>query len=161
MEISLEAIISIIGLFVGGSGGAFFTWRYAKKKAAAEAKEAESIAEKAKFEAVQASIAATKEVQDSYQQMIADMKENIDYQKEDRRTLRQERDELRARLDALESTVRQLRMDVARNGNMVRSLRPFLCGREKCPNRIVVTLSDLEAADTAPEDIEPYNENDK
>jgi hypothetical protein len=27
MEITLEAIISFIGLFIGGGGGAFFTWR--------------------------------------------------------------------------------------------------------------------------------------
>ena len=37
MEITLEAIISLIGLFVGGGGGAFFTWRYLRRKAKAEA----------------------------------------------------------------------------------------------------------------------------
>ena len=36
MEITLEAIISFIGLFVGGGAGAFFTWRWQKKKAKAE-----------------------------------------------------------------------------------------------------------------------------
>ena len=39
MEITLEAIISFIGLFIGGGGGAFFMWRYQKKKAKAEKRE--------------------------------------------------------------------------------------------------------------------------
>ena len=47
MEITLEAIISFIGLFVGGGAGAFFTWRYQKKKAKAEA---EMLAEKSRTE---------------------------------------------------------------------------------------------------------------
>jgi hypothetical protein len=42
MEITLEAIISFIGLFVGGGAGAFFTWRYQRKKAKAEAEQAET-----------------------------------------------------------------------------------------------------------------------
>ena len=41
MEISLEAIISIVGLIFGGGGiGALITWRYQKKKARDEAKQA-------------------------------------------------------------------------------------------------------------------------
>jgi hypothetical protein len=42
MEITLEAIISFIGLFIGGGGGAFFTWRYMRRKAKAEAVQAET-----------------------------------------------------------------------------------------------------------------------
>ena len=48
MEITLEAIISLIGLFVGGGGGAFFTWRYMRRKAKAEAIQAEIEAAKEK-----------------------------------------------------------------------------------------------------------------
>ena len=41
MEITLEAIISFLGLFIGGGGGAFFTWHYLRRKAKAEAVTAE------------------------------------------------------------------------------------------------------------------------
>ena len=82
MEISLEAIISVIGLFIGGSGGAFFTWRYQKKKAAAEAKIAEAEAEKAKMEATQANTQLIKDIQSSYQQLAEDLKHNLDTQQE-------------------------------------------------------------------------------
>ena len=58
MEITLEAIISFIGLFVGGGAGAFFTWRYQKKKAKAEAETAE--------------IDAAKEMQGLTQEQLAD-----------------------------------------------------------------------------------------
>lgn len=164
MEISLEAIISLVSLFVGGTGiTAFFTLRWAKKKAKAEADAAEAEAERAKFEAVQASIAATKEVQDSYQQLIADMKSDRDDQraymeeqksyiaelKDDRRHLRQERDEQRDRLEHLEETVRDLKANQARIARQVEALRPFACARQGCPDRIAVTISaagDVEPA---------------
>ena len=50
MEITLDAIISLVGLFVGGGGGAFFTWRYMRRKAKAEAVQAEVDAAKDKQE---------------------------------------------------------------------------------------------------------------
>lgn len=155
MEISLEAIISVIGLFIGGSGGAFFTWRYQKKKAAAEAKIAEAEAEKAKMEATQANTQLIKDIQSSYQQLAEDLKHNLDTQqeyneeqktyirelKEDRQHLREERDELRNRLDKCDEDIRDLKRDVARNGRMVDCMRPFLCGREGCELRVPVTIS--------------------
>ena len=58
MEITVDTIIAILGLFIGGGGGAFFTWRWQRKKAKAEAENAE--------------IDAAKELQDMYQQMLAD-----------------------------------------------------------------------------------------
>ena len=60
MEITVDTIIAILGLFIGGGGGAFFTWRWQRKKAKAEAENAE--------------IDAAKELQDMYQQMLADAK---------------------------------------------------------------------------------------
>lgn len=155
MEITLEAIISIIGLLVGGGGGAFFTWRYQKKKAKAEARQAEAEAEKAKYEATQANTQLIKDIQSSYQQLAEDLKHNLDTQqeyneeqkqyirelKEDRQHLREERDELRRRTEQNEEDIRTLKRDVARNGRMVECMRPFLCGREGCPQRIPVTIS--------------------
>lgn len=169
MEISLEAIISLVGLlFGGGTIGGFLTWKYARKKAKAEAaqaeaeaKQKEAEAEKARYEAIQASVAATKEVQDSYQQLIADMKTDREDQrhymeeqkqyiaelKEDRVHLRHERDELRKRQDDLEETMRSLQMDVARNSRMVAFMRPFLCGRDGCAIRMPVDLPGEESND--------------
>ena len=95
MEITLDAIISLIGLFVGGGGGAFFMWKYQRKKAKAEAETAE--------------VDAAKELQDMYQQMLADAKADREDRKVQIEELRQERDhykndrnELRDRLDKTE-----------------------------------------------------------
>lgn len=142
MEIQLDTIISIASLFIGGGGGAFFTWRWQRAKARAEAKSAEA-------EAQSAEVSAAKEMQDVYQQLITDIKSDRDEQKayiqelkEDRRHLREDRDDLRKRQDSLEETVRTLQDDVARNGRMVKCMRPFLCGRRNCPDRVSVDISE-------------------
>ena len=135
MEITIDTVIALLSLFVGGGGGAFFTWRWQRKRAKAEAKTAEAD--------------AAKELQDVYQQLIADVKADRDEQKayinelkDDRRHLRKDRDDLRSRQDVLEETVRTLQRDVARNGRMVECMRPFLCGRSGCADRTPVTISD-------------------
>ena len=122
MEQILTIIISVLTAVGGWEAIRYFLNRRAEKR-------------KAEAEAESAETAATKEVQDVYQQLIADVKE-------DRKHLRDERDELLARIDKTDDTVRQLQRDVARNGRMVESMRPFMCGRVRCPNRISVTISD-------------------
>lgn len=170
--LTFDSIVTLITLLMGGGGiGAILTWRYQRKKAKSEAKEAEAISEKAKFEAVQASIAATKEMQESYQRIIADMNSDRDEQreyiaeiKEDRRHLRAERDELLSRVEKVEKGQLDLRLEVARYGRTVECMRPFLCGREKCPNRTPVSISpgaDLEQTlrPQTQNEIEAYNED--
>ena len=127
MDISLDSIIALAGLFIGGGGGAFFTWRWQRKKAEAD---------------------AAKDVQDVYQQMVADVKADREEQKQyiaelkdDRKHLRQEREELRDRQDKLEETVRNLQREVARNTSMMEAMRPLLCGRRGCKDREAVTIS--------------------
>ena len=134
MEINIDTIIAILGLFIGGGSGAFFTWRYQRKKA--------------KAEAVTAEADAAKELQDVYQQLISDIKTDRDEQKayinelkEDRNHLRKDRDDLRKRQDELEQQVRSLQKDVARNGRMVECMRPFLCGKSGCKDRMPVNIS--------------------
>lgn len=134
MEINIDTIIAILGLFIGGGSGAFFTWRYQRKKA--------------KAEAVTAEADAAKEIQDVYQQLITDIKTDRDEQKayinelkEDRNHLRKDRDDLRKRQDELEQQVRSLQKDVARNGRMVECMRPFLCGKSGCKDRMPVNIS--------------------
>ena len=92
MEITLDSILSLLGLFVGGSGGAFFTWRYLRHKA--------------KAEAVTAEIDATKDMQDMYQQMLEDAKkdredrrEQVEELRADRDHYKQERNELRDKME--------------------------------------------------------------
>ena len=134
MEINIDTIIAILGLVIGGGSGAFFTWRYQRKKA--------------KAEAVTAEADAAKELQDVYQQLITDIKTDRDEQKayinelkEDRNHLRKDRDDLRKRQDELEQQVRSLQKDVARNGRMVECMRPFLCGKSGCKDRMPVNIS--------------------
>ena len=141
---TISDLISIIGLLAGGGGiGFFFTWRYARRKEAAEAEQAET--------------SAAKEVQDVYQQLINDVKadrqeqrEYIDELKQDRQHLREERDELRQRIDKTDETVRNLQRIVARNSRLVESMRPFLCSKLGCKLRQRVTISEGEVIDVDP-----------
>jgi len=146
MEISLEAIISILGLLLSGGGGAFFTWRFMRRKAKAEAETAE--------------IDAAKELQDMYQQMLTDAKADREDRKQQMEELRDERDrykqernELRERFGKLEESIRTMKieytneknetdMKIARLGRKVDALRPLLCGlATTCKLREPVTIS--------------------
>lgn len=165
MEISIETIISIATLFLGGGGiGAIIGWRSQKKKARAEARQAEAEAEKTKYEAMQANAQLIKDIQSSYQQLASDLKTNLDTQqeynaeqkqyiaelKQDRQHLREERDDLRRRQDKTDENVRDLQMKVARYGRILECMRPFLCGREGCAIRIPVTISDVGEIEPQP-----------
>jgi hypothetical protein len=177
--LSIDNIVTLLGILLGGGGGAFFTWRYQRKKAKSEAKTAEAEAEKAKFEAMQANATLTKEIQDSYQRLTEDLKANLDTQqeyneeqkqyikelKEDRRHLREERDDLRKRQDKTDNDVRDLQMKVARYGRILECMRPFLCGREGCAIRVPVIISpegEVESTlrPSQQNDIEPINNDE-
>lgn len=146
MEISIDTVVSIASLLVGGGGGAFFTWRWQRAKAKAEAEQAETT--------------AAKEMQDMYQQMLHDQKGYNDDQrkyydeqkqyiaelKEDRRHLREERDELRQRIDDTDGKVRELQQAVERNNRLLAWMRPMLCGKRECTDRMAVTSEDMAVA---------------
>ena len=134
MEISLDTILAIAGLFVGGGGGAFFTWRWQRAKAKAEAQTAE--------------VNMAKEVQSTYQEILRSKQEEVDDKnriiaelRQDRDHFRQDRNELRERIDKMDERVRDLQAQVARNGRQLECMRPLLCGRRHCPDRISVTIS--------------------
>lgn len=138
MEITLEAIISIVGLLAGGTGiGGFFVWKYTKRKAQAEAKQAEAEAAKAEAE-------AATEKQNYYQQIIEDVARDRDYYK-------QERDEYRMTIKRYDERINHLERAVARNGRMVEAMRPFLCGDMKCQRRILVAKLEGVEIDQEPE----------
>jgi hypothetical protein len=156
MEITLEAIISLIGLFLGGGGGAFFTWRYMRRKAKAEAQQAE--------------VETAKDKQEYYQRIIEDVAKDRDYYK-------QERDEVRERMDKMAHSFMDwrleadkdrmdMKLEIARLGRRVEVMAPFMCGDLQCKLRKRVVLSeDVEPKKARqkkaeqPKDIEPSNED--
>lgn len=152
MEITLEAIISLIGLFLGGGGGAFFTWRYMRRKAKAEAQQAE--------------VETAKDKQEYYQRIIEDVAKDRDYYK-------QERDEVRERMDKMTHSFMDwrleadkdrmdMKLEIARLGRKVEVMAPFMCGDLQCKLRKRVVLSedgDPKKARQKKADIEPSNED--
>ena len=176
MEITLEAIISFIGLFVGGGAGAFFTWRYQKKKAKAEAESAE--------------IDAAKDLQDMYQQMLADAKTDREDRKAQIEELRAERDhyksdrnELRERMEQMarsfmdwrieaDNDRSQMKLSIAKLGRKVEMMAPFMCGDLSCKLRQRVVISEngeiktkrpdkpAKKQEKKPADIEPLNSDE-
>lgn len=146
MEITLDSIISILGLFIGGGGGAFFTWRFMRRKA--------------KAEAVTAEVDAAKDMQDMYQQMLEDAKrdredrrEQVEELRADRDHYKQERDELRDRMEKLmhsfmewrveaDNDRSKMKMDIAKLGRKVETMVPFMCGNLTCKDRQRVVLSE-------------------
>ena len=146
MEITLDSIISILGLFIGGGGGAFFTWRFMRRKA--------------KAEAVTAEVDAAKDMQDLYQQMLSDTKEEredrkkqIDELRSERDHYKDERNELRDKMEQLtrsfldwrieaDNDRSKMKMDIAKLGRKVETMVPFMCGNLTCKDRQRVVLSD-------------------
>lgn len=182
MEITLEAIISLIGLFIGGTGiGGFFYWRQSKRKAEAEAKLAEAEAKLKEAEVEKAKIEAKKEDQDYYQQLAKDLAEDREDRKRQNDELRaerdhykQERNEYRDMLQQRDEEFRKFRRQCeddmetlkrtqARQGRMIEAMRPFMCGDLSCKMRQRVTTLDAEALERTihineeTKDIDPYN----
>lgn len=160
MEISLEAIISLITLFVGGTGvGGFLYWRQHKRKEEAEARASEAEAKLKEVEARSAEVDMAQKVQDTYQQILEDKQKEVDDNHRLINELREDRDhykqgyvEFRDQLDKLTKEFRDFRnqteeeratmkRDIARNGRQLECMRPFLCGRENCAIRVPVTIT--------------------
>jgi hypothetical protein len=146
MEISIDTVVSIASLLVGGGGGAFFTWRWQRAKA--------------KAEAVTAEVDAAKDMQDMYQQMLEDAKrdredrrEQVEELRADRDHYKQERNELRDRMEKLtrsftdwrleaDNDRSKMKMDIAKLGRKVETMVPFMCGNLTCKDRQRVVLAD-------------------
>lgn len=161
MEITLEAIISLITLLVGGTGvTGFFFWRQHKRKEEAEARASEAEAKLKEAEAKTAEVDMAQKVQDTYQQMLEDKGKEVEDNKRLIDELRQDRDhykqgyvEFREQLDKLSRDFRAFRdqtederatmkRDIARNARMVESLLPFTCGlAPECSKCVPVTIS--------------------
>ena len=176
MEITLEAIISLLGLFVGGGGGCFFTWRWMNRRARAEAKEKEAEAKSAEVDMAQ-------KVQDTYQEMLDDKNKEVDDYHRLISELREDRDhykksyvEMRDEVEKLskdfydfkretENERQKMKSDIARNTRIAESSRPFMCGlAPDCAKCVPVIISDEGTVKPGKKskkqhDIEPTNED--
>lgn len=129
----LETILAIVTLVIGGGGVtgfvvALLTIRYERRKAKGEAHSAE-------YEGM-------KVEQDTYQELIADLKEAWNDQKkyigelkEDRSALREERNELRTYVKGLEEKIQDQDRKIARLGRQVEALQPLICSIVGCKDR--------------------------
>ena len=149
----LTSIPDILSLLFGGSIISIVTWRFARRKAAADAKQAEAEAKKAEAEAAQ-------EKQEYYQRMMDDIAKDRDYYKTERDEYRHTIKTYDARMDALERKQ-------ARQGRQIEMMRPFMCADLSCKLRKRVVLSDdgggetaLESEGTTAADIEPIEQNE-
>lgn len=176
MEITLEAIISLLGLFVGGGGGCFFTWRWMNRRARAEAKEKEAEAKSAEVDMAQ-------KVQDTYQEMLEDKNKEVADNQRLIAELREDRDhykkgyvEMRDEVEKLskdfyefkrdtEAERQKMKRDIARNTRIAESSRPFMCGlAPDCAKCVPVIISDEGTVKPkgergAKHEIEPNNED--
>lgn len=183
MEITLEAIISLIGLFIGGGGGCFFTWRWMSRKAKAEADQAAAEAKEKEAQAKAAEIEMAQKVQDTYQEMLEDKNKEVEDNHRLIAELREDRDhykkgyvEMRDEVEKLsrdfhefkQSTIRErekMKSDIARNTRIAESSRPFMCGlAPDCAKCVPVIISDEGTVKPGEKgkkqhDIEPTNED--
>ena len=184
MEITLEGIVALITLFIGGSGlGGLVTWRWLKKKAKAEADQAAAEAKQKEAEAKAAEVEIAQKVQDTYQEMLEDKNKEVEDNHRLIAELREDRDhdkkgyvEMRDELEKLgkdfyefkQSTIRErekMKSDIARNTRIAESSRPFMCGlAPDCAKCVPVIISDEgtvkpgKKGKKSPHDIEPTNE---
>ena len=160
MEITLEAIISLISLVVGGTGvGSLIFFRYKKREARANAALAEAEAKLKEAEAKSSEVDMAQKVQDTYQQMLEDKQKEVDDNHRLINELREDRDhykqgyvEFRDQIDKLSKEFRDFRSqtederaamkrDIARNARMVEELTPFTCGlAPKCEKCVPVNI---------------------
>lgn len=162
MEITLEGIIALITLFVGGSGiGGLVTWKWLKMKAKAEADQAVAEAKQKEAEAKASEIEMAQKVQDTYQEMLEDKNKEVEDNHRLIAELRQDRDhykqgymEMRDEVDKLTKDFydfkrdtmnerEKMKSDIARNTRIAESSRPFMCGlAPDCAKCVPVIISD-------------------
>ena len=158
---NLDSLLNLAGLLAGGGFGIFFTWRYMKRKAKADAEKAEAEAKQAAAEARQAEIDMAQKVQDTYQEMLEDKQKEVADNQRLIEELRTDRDhykqgymEMRDEVEKLskdfydfkrdtEAERQKMKRDIARNTRIAESSRPFMCGlAPECAKCVPVIISD-------------------
>ena len=184
MEITLDSIIGILGILLGGGAGGFFTWRWQRAKAKAEAKQAEVEVKEKEAEAKAKEIEMAQKVQDTYQEMlddkinevednhrlIAELREDRDHYKQGYMEMRDEVEKLSKDFYEFkrdtEAERQKMKRDIARNTRIAESSRPFMCGlAPDCAKCVPVIISDegtvkpSKICKKSPQNIEPCNED--
>ena len=184
MEITLEGIVALITLFIGGSGiGGLLTWRWLKKKAKAEADQAAAEAKQKEAEAKAAEVELAQKIQDTYQEILEDKQKEVEDNHRLIAELREDRDhykkgyvEMRDEVDKLtkefydfkRDTMKErekMKSDIARNTRIAESSRPFMCGlAPECANCVPVIISDEgtvkpKSCKKSKHEIDPINED--
>lgn len=174
MEITIDTLISLAGLLLGGGGGAFFTWRYMRRKAKAEAEKEEAEAKNAAMEAVKNMQEAYEKMFENVNKYLDDASVKVDGMRKERDYYKQRMEETQEKFDKFNRTVMEwkqntddtiddLKRKVARNGRQIDAMRPFMCGDLNCKKRVLVTVSDAEELEKTirnggKKEIEPYND---
>ena len=183
MEITLEGIVALISLFIGGTGiGGLVTWRWLKKKAKAEADQAAAEAKQKEAEAKAAEVAIAQKIQDTYQEMLEDKQKEVEDNHRLIAELREDRDhykkgyvEMRDDMEKLSKDFydfkrdtmnerEKMRRDIDRNTRIAESSRPFMCGlAPDCAKCVPVIISDEgtvkpKGKKNQKHEIEPVNE---
>ena len=155
MEITLEGIVALITLFIGGSGiGGLVTWRWLKKKAKAEADQAAAEAKQKEVADNQRLIAELREDRDHYKQGYVEMRSEVEKLTKDFYDFKRETMEER----------QKMKNDIARNTRIAETSRPFMCGlAPDCPKCVPVIISDEgtvkpKGKRSQKHDIEPIND---
>ena len=139
----IETILALVGAIIGGGGIVGFvvgllTIKYERHKAKGEAHSAE-------YEGM-------KVEQDTYQELILDLKTAWKEQKdyiaelhEDRRNLRVERDDFKRQIDELVKKLNEQQGEIEDLKKIVRSFKPLICSQVGCAKRqsdIIGLISD-------------------
>lgn len=126
-------LIQLIGIVLGSNSivgfvVALITIKYQKKKVQGEAHSAQ-------YEGM-------KVEQDTYQELILDLKSAWKEQKEyiaelheDRRNLRVERDDFKKQIEDLEKQLNEQKGEIEELKRMTRSFKPLICSQVGCMNR--------------------------
>lgn len=140
-DVSVGLIVEIVGLILGGGGligfaVGFATFKWQRMKARGEARQAE--------------LEATKVEQDTYQEIITDLKEHNDELRkyndeqrkynaqleEERKQLVIERNEWRKQQDQYDEKIRFLDHQTARLGKRLDAVTPLICTLTGCKQRV-------------------------
>lgn len=164
MEITLEAIIGILGLFVGGGGGTFFTWKWMSRRA--------------KAEAITAEVDAAKDMQELYKKMIDhsneyldDADRKMDAMRAERDHYKRDRDELREKVDHLtkmfydlktegERERAQLQISIARLQSRLDGIANSTCSIEDCERRKVILFGSEKKSKPKQKEVPHESEHD-
>ena len=150
----ISSVPDLVSLLFGGSVISIVTWKFARRKAAAEAKEKEAEAKSAEVELAQ-------KIQDTYQEILEDKQKEVEDNHRLIAELREDRDhykkgyvEMRNEVEKLskdfydfkQSTIKErekMKSDIARNTRIAESSRPFMCGlAPDCAKCVPVIISD-------------------